>query len=189
MFHLFFEIATGRHFEYNNIYVEYYIDLPNGWTSRDGPLTGSTHSCSKGDRNGVLYYGHSFDVTLECDIQGFAKGQFNHRHTKIAATGILNILDGIKNPYIYFEVVSKDSWDRFRCEGLAYISLPVAVPGRHHYDLHCFRMIHSWPYSELRRSFIGDYRNYDDITSIAIPRNFEVHNLNFRTFCGAALTC
>lgn len=81
-------------------------------------------------------------------------------------------------PYIYFEVVSRGSWDRYRCEGLTYHCLPIAKPGSYKYSLPCFRLSDGVK-GELRRFFIGDCSNYNDITWVGLPKSIEVSKTFF----------
>lgn len=91
------------------------------------------------------------------------------------------VLDILNSPFIYFEVVSKDSWDRFRSEGLAYLLLPVSNPGTYDYTLRCMRLCSTGPYATLRRYFIGDLGNYSDLTWSSIPKDSKVTFTNL--FC------
>lgn len=84
------------------------------------------------------------------------------------------ILEPLNSPYIYFEVVSKDTWSRYRTEGLTYKALPILQPGVHVYDLQCLRVTTGKPSGELRRFFIGDCSSYNDITWTGIPRDLQV---------------
>lgn len=77
-------------------------------------------------------------------------------------------------PYIYFEVISKDTFDRFRTEGITYTRLPVYA-GLFDFRLNCLRILPNNLSSNLRRFFIGDYMNYDDVTWFGLPKEHEVH--------------
>ena len=41
----FSEIVSARQFEYDSLYVQYVLDLPNGWFSLEENLMGTTQSC------------------------------------------------------------------------------------------------------------------------------------------------
>lgn len=148
--HLFCEIGTAANFENSNIYVRYFIDLPKNFTCQDPTsLTGTTQT-SKGPI--LHHFGHNFQVALQQD----------------------DTSEQFESPYIYFEVVSKDSWSRFRTEGLAFQCLPVFKAGYSEYRLNCLRICPGGVSGELRRFFIGDFACYNDITWVGLPKDHEV---------------
>ncbi|KAJ8953635.1 hypothetical protein NQ314_007242, partial [Rhamnusium bicolor] len=146
------KILSARNFEYSDVYVQYFIDLPEDWTCANlESLKGVTQTCHGVNEEGLVHFGHCFEITLEYDIE--------------------NLQEGIpKTPYIYFEVISKASWDRYRTEGLTYKNLPISNPGCHVYNLSCFRFNTQGPSGNLRRFFIGDCANYNDITWLGVPK-------------------
>lgn len=81
-------------------------------------------------------------------------------------------------PYIYFEVISKDSWNRYRSEGVAYQHLSVTRAGSFDYSLQCVRLYSQKPLQNLKRFFVGDYSSYDDLTWFGIPRNHQEPVIN-----------
>lgn len=89
----------------------------------------------------------------------------------IVATSFLGV---ILAPFVYFEVISKDTWDRYRTEGLSYRALPVSKPGIYEFNLQCIRIVSNNPVENMRRFFIGDCSNYNDISWIGIPKDYEV---------------
>ncbi|XP_063926830.1 tectonic-like complex member MKS1 [Zophobas morio] len=158
--YLFFEILWAKEFEYDTVYVQYFIDLPPEWTCVDKKqLQGITQTCHTKGEDNVAHFGHVFDVTLDYNIEGLAK--------KIP-----------KSPYIYFEIISKDTWSRYRTEGLTYKNLPVAKPGNYRFELQCFRLIPDSISGQLRRFFVGDCSNYNDITWIGLPKDYDGFFLN-----------
>lgn len=160
---LFFEILWAKEFEYDTIYVQYFIDLPSDWSCVDqSQLQGVTQTCHIQSEDSLAHFGHVFDVILEYNIENL-EGQ------KVP-----------KCPYIYFEVISKDTWNRYRTEGLTYKNLPVSKPGNYNFNLQCFRLTPSNISGQLRRFFIGDCSNYSDITWIGVPKNYEVSELSWQ---------
>ncbi|XP_025833633.1 Meckel syndrome type 1 protein isoform X2 [Agrilus planipennis] len=156
---IFLEILAAKDFEYNDIYVEYLIDLPKRWSCSDNKLlTGRTQSCHSYLKDNLSFFGSPFEIILEYNLVDFDA-----------------ILEA---PCIYFEVVSKDGWNRYRTEGLAYLVLPVSQPGIYSCKLNCLRMKGAGPLSELRRFFIGDYRGNANIEWINIPKDYEDTILN-----------
>ncbi|KAF5285141.1 hypothetical protein FQA39_LY16830 [Lamprigera yunnana] len=154
--YLFGEILTAKDFEYHNVYVQYLIDLPNNWTCKDpASLTGCTQSSRSSGRD--LFFGFPFEVELESCLREALEGE-------------------AKVPYIYFEVVSKDTWDRFRTEGVAYTALPILEPGINTYNLRCLRMCPEGLRGSLRRFFIGDFSNCVDTNLVSYPVSADVVN-------------
>lgn len=155
--HLLIEILSTKLFEYDTIYVQYFIDLPSDWFCTDeSQLQGVTQTCYAKGEEKIAHFSHLIDVTFNYNIE-------NLNNTKIP-----------KSPYIYLEVISKDSWNRYRTEGLTYKNLPLSKPGKYQYDLQCFRLIPDSISGQLRRFFIGDCSSYNDITWIGLPKNYEV---------------
>ncbi|XP_018561989.2 LOW QUALITY PROTEIN: Meckel syndrome type 1 protein [Anoplophora glabripennis] len=153
--YLFLEILSAKHFEYPDVYIEYYIDLPEGWSCENSEnLRGRTQTSHGITDKYLLHFGHCVDVVLQYNIQ------------KLSQTGVP------KTPYIYFEIISKGTWDRYRTEGLTYKILPISEPGHHIYNLSCFRFTQG-AWGDLRRFFIGDCKNYKDVTWIGIPKEHE----------------
>ncbi|XP_044260603.1 Meckel syndrome type 1 protein [Tribolium madens] len=159
--HLFMEVLWARYFEYGPIYVQYFIDLPSDWSVSDqSQLQGITQTCHVSGDEGLAHFGHVFEVMLEYNIEDLAK-------------------KGIPNcPYIYFEVISKDTWSRYRTEGLTYKALPVAKPGNYQFNLQCFRLIPHGISGQLRRFFIGDCSSYGDLTWVGLPKYYDGSVLN-----------
>jgi Meckel syndrome type 1 protein len=158
---LFFEILWAKQFEYDTIYVQYFIDLPSDWSCEDdSQLQGITQTCHTKGEESLAHFGHVFDVVLDYNIEELDK------------RGIP------KSPYVYFEIISKDNWSRYRTEGLTYKNLPVAKPGNYRFELQCFRLIPESISGQLRRFFIGDCSSYSDITWIGLPKDYEGSVLN-----------
>lgn len=159
--HLFVEILCAKNFEYDNIYVQYFIDLPNPWKCKTPQnLKGYTHASVTKGTESLAHFGFPFDICLEYNLQ-------NLREKAIP-----------RPPYIYFEVISKDTWNRFRTEGLTYKSLPISQPGIYEYDLPCFRICPKNPLLKMKRFFIGDYASYNDLSWVGLPKDYEGSVIN-----------
>ncbi|KAK4878658.1 hypothetical protein RN001_011164 [Aquatica leii] len=155
-FYLFCEILSGRNFEYNDIYVQYIIELPKNWSCRNGSnLSGSTFTSHSSSSDGLSYFGFPFEVYLECNLLEVAEDVI------------------VKAPCIYFEIISKDSWDRFRSEGVAYTILPISRAGVYTYELQCVRTCPAGPKGDLRRFFIGDFSSRSNLNWVALPKEHE----------------
>lgn len=63
--HLFIEILTAKNFEYNNIYVNYYIDLQRHCSSEVSSLYGTTHTAHSFKTSKLSYFGFPFEVLLK----------------------------------------------------------------------------------------------------------------------------
>lgn len=77
-------------------------------------------------------------------------------------------------PILLVEVLSLDSWQRFRTEGYGSLSLPSA-PGVYNQTVHCWRPVGQSCASELRRFFIGGSPELEDVTYVAKPSTFDVN--------------
>ena len=93
-------------------------------------------------------------------------------------------------PKIYFQVASQDGWGRHRTEGYTYLDIP-SQPGESnrlteqhgeikssslgYYDEHlsCWRPRGDSIFNELRRFFIGGSHELEDISYVAIPKQFQ----------------
>lgn len=159
---LYLEILAARNFEHDNVYVQYFIDLPAHWSCKNSDaLKGCTQTSFRANSDdGAAHFGLPFEICLEYDVQRMDEEEV------------------LKSPYIYFEAVSKDSWDRFRTEGLAYTILPVTQAGLHSYALRCLRICPEGIVGNLRRFFIGDFSNYDHITWASLPREPREGRMN-----------
>ena len=76
-------------------------------------------------------------------------------------------------PQVYIEVLSLDSWQRYRTEGYTYITIPNTT-GTSTHTLHCWRPTGRSAVSELRRFFIGGSPELEDTTYTAVSSTFEV---------------
>lgn len=147
---LLLQLHEAQNFEYPNIHVRYYINLPAhailepAHASEPFPLRGATASCLGSGAAGrvVANLSHCWQLTLLCDEA--------HQPDDLL--------------HIYFEVISIDNWQRERSEGYAYFScsllapLPAeAVAG---IRLQCIRPVGNW-LDALNRYFIGGRALFD----------------------------
>ncbi|XP_077283697.1 Meckel syndrome, type 1 [Arctopsyche grandis] len=151
-----FEILTGYFFEYDHIYVEYTIEFPYGYHSKN-PSKGKTQTSSKNNKNGNVHFGHLFEISIDYDLQ---RGDSND---------MLPI-----PPQIYFEIISSDSWGRQRTEGYCYTEIPVVNPGYRRMTLNSIRPLdvnqRLW---NMKRFFVGGRHILKDITWISKPSTFQ----------------
>lgn len=153
-FNFIFEISCAQNFENSSaIFVKYFIDLPPYWSNENNrQLQGVTQTSRSKKGDLITHFNHIFEVVLDYDLEHLNSGL-------------------PQPPYIYFEVISKDYWDRYRCEGLTYKNLPIK-PGNYRCQMNCFRLLPGVS-GRLRRFFIGDCSGYD-VTWIGMPPEFDV---------------
>ncbi|NXY90456.1 MKS1 protein, partial [Alcedo cyanopectus] len=93
-------------------------------------------------------------------------------------------------PVLYFEVLSLDSWQRYRVEGYGSLVLP-ASPGLHMLTIPTWRPVELGTVAELRRFFIGGSPELEDLTYVRIPSTFKgerLSRLGFRTQATGSVT-
>lgn len=74
--YLFFEILSAKNFEYDNIYIQYHIDLPDNWTCKtEDSLYGTTQTCKTRGCENTAYFGHNFEVCLEFKMTENTQGR------------------------------------------------------------------------------------------------------------------
>ncbi|CAF1039152.1 unnamed protein product [Adineta steineri] len=178
---VFGEIVSGKNFEYDNIYVYYYLDLPDckfinipyeihilcfvlDWYAEPSMIfSGYTHTASttKSSKNDdVVYYSHPFEFELW------------YKPALVSADHELP-----RMPKIYFQVASQDVWNRHRVEGYTYIDIP-SLPGFYNEELSCWRPRGDSIFNELRRFYIGGSNELEDISYVSIPKQFESEKNN-----------
>ncbi|KAL5016147.1 hypothetical protein ScPMuIL_005736 [Solemya velum] len=95
-----------------------------------------------------------------------------------------------KFPILMIEVLSLDSWSRFRTEGYAYLPVPTK-PGVSRETVTCWRPVGSSVSSQLRRFFIGGSPELEDPTYVAVPSTYGGSHLSkfgFRTETTGSVT-
>ncbi|XP_077150631.1 tectonic-like complex member MKS1 [Ranitomeya variabilis] len=161
------EIVSAHGYEYDNLYVHFFMELPKHWSSPAfQELSGVTQSCrSKAhERENVAHFCHpfSFEMFLSEEVESEDVPQW---------------------PVLYFEVLSLDFWQRYRVEGYGSVVLPQ-TPGMHNITAQTWRPVEQGTVSELRRFFIGGSPELEDMTYARIPGTFQGERLSrfgFRT--------
>lgn len=142
---VFGNIATAEDFESDDLFVHYFFVLADGWTT-SGPLFGVTHrsrtKCS--GRVEVAHFSHPFEL----DLQSTAGGG-DHDGPAIVAQ-------------LFIEVLSLDSWNRFRVEGYACCDL-LGEPGQRSLSLVTWRPLCTSLVGRMRRFFTGGDPQLDDL--------------------------
>uniref|UniRef100_A0A672HKM5 MKS transition zone complex subunit 1 n=1 Tax=Salarias fasciatus TaxID=181472 RepID=A0A672HKM5_SALFA len=153
------EIVSAQGFEYDHLYIHFFMELPNSWSSLPiQSLSGVTQTC----RTKTLG-----KVCVRCEDPA-VEGQ-----------GLYQLSSW---PVLYFKVLSLDSWQRFRTEGYGYLLFPAA-PGRHTVTCHTWRPLQTGTVSALRRFFIGGSPELEDISYVRVPGTFKGERLSRFGFC------
>ncbi|XP_013384089.1 Meckel syndrome type 1 protein [Lingula anatina] len=159
------EIVSAKNFDYDNLYIHYFVELPRNWrVDRNQQLSGVTQTCTTKveGRDNVAYYSFPFNFEV------FYKNETVIEENK-------DLLP--KWPVMYIEVLSLDSWQRYRTEGYGYLTLPC-IPGVSTEEVTCWRPTGNSVVSELRRFFIGGSPELEDLSYISVPSTFEGSHLS-----------
>ncbi|KFP33993.1 Meckel syndrome type 1 protein, partial [Colius striatus] len=169
------EIVSAQGYEYDNLYVHFFLELPNEWSSPvSQQLSGVTQICATKTvgREDVAYFCYPF--TLDMILTQGDESE-----------------DSLPQwPVLYFEVLSLDFWQRYRVEGYGSLVLP-ASPGPYRFTIPTWRPVELGTVAELRRFFIGGSPELEDITYTRIPSTFKgehLSRLGFRTQSTGSVT-
>uniref|UniRef100_A0A8C1VL90 MKS transition zone complex subunit 1 n=1 Tax=Cyprinus carpio TaxID=7962 RepID=A0A8C1VL90_CYPCA len=164
------EIVSAQGYEYDNLYVHFFLDLPNSNVPFHC-LSGVTQTCRT----------HSEDVAFFS--YPFSFETFFHKEDE--SDGSLP-----QWPVLYFKVLSLDFWQRYRTEGYGFLVIP-STPGYHRMTCHTWRPLQSGTVAELRRFFIGGAPELEDISYVRVPGTFKGERLSrfgFRTQTTGSVT-
>ncbi|KAJ4920077.1 hypothetical protein JOQ06_022462 [Pogonophryne albipinna] len=161
------EIVSAKGFEYDNLYIHFFMELPNNWSSLPFQShSGVTQTC----RAKTLGKEHVAFFSYPFSFEAFYMSE------KESEEPILQW------PVIYFKVLSLDSWQRYRTEGYGYLLFP-AMPGKHTITCHTWRPLQTGTVSSLRRFFIGGSPELEDPSYVRIPGTFKGERLSRFGFC------
>ncbi|XP_061558048.1 Meckel syndrome type 1 protein [Phycodurus eques] len=156
------EIVSAKGFEYDNLYVQFIMELPNNWSSlpmqSHSGVTHSSRTKSLGKDN-VAYFCYPFT------FEAFYMSE-NENEESVPQW-----------PVLYFQVLSLDSWQRYRTEGYGYLLFPF-TPGKHTLACHTWRPLQMGTVSALRRFFIGGSPELEDHSYVRIPGHFKGERLS-----------
>uniref|UniRef100_A0A3Q3X2T4 Uncharacterized protein n=1 Tax=Mola mola TaxID=94237 RepID=A0A3Q3X2T4_MOLML len=160
-------VIAAKGFEYDNLYIHFFMELPNNWSSLPfQSLSGVTHTCrtkTLGTENVSFFsYPFTFEAFYMCETE--------------SEESVLQW------PVVYFKVLSLDSWQRYRTEGYGYLLFP-AIPGKHTVTCHTWRPLQTGTVSALRRFFIGGSPELEDHSFVRIPGTFKGERLSRFGFC------
>ncbi|XP_063342581.1 Meckel syndrome type 1 protein isoform X3 [Pelmatolapia mariae] len=161
------EIVSAQGFEYDNLYIHFFMELPNNWSSRPfQSMSGVTQTCrtkTLGKEN-IAFFSYPFN------FEAFYMTEKESDHSVP------------QWPVLYFKVLSLDSWQRYRTEGYGYLLFP-AMPGKHTMTCHTWRPLQMGTVSALRRFFIGGSPELEDHSYVRIPGTFKGERLSRFGFC------
>ncbi|KAM7033344.1 tectonic-like complex member MKS1 isoform 1-T1 [Acridotheres tristis] len=167
------EIVSAQGYEYDNLYVHFFLELPNQWSSSPfQQLSGVTQICATKTVgwDKVAYFCYPFTVEM-----------FYTQKDE----------DSLPQwPVLYFEVLSLDFWQRYRVEGYGSLVLP-SCPGVHVLTIPTWRPVDLGTVAEMRRFFIGGSPELEDLTYIRTPSTFKGKRLSrfgFRTKTTGSVT-
>ncbi|KAJ7399330.1 Meckel syndrome type 1 protein [Pitangus sulphuratus] len=167
------EIVSAQGYEYDNLYVHFFLELPNQWSSPPfQQLSGVTQTCTtkKVGWDKVAHFCYPFTVEMFYTLEDE---------------------DSLPQwPVLYFEVLSLDFWQRYRVEGYGSLVLP-ASPGAHVLTIPTWRPVELGTVAEMRRFFIGGSPELEDLTYVRVPSTFKGKRLSrfgFRTETTGSVT-
>lgn len=162
--HLHGEIVSARGFDCGAYFIRYFVQLPESYQIEDDdrrklsaasqtavPMTTWTADNSDSGSGEVAHFGFPF-------------------HLDMLTTRLH------PSPTIYFQVVSRDFWNRYRTEGYGYMSAPKNP------TIKLFQ-VNTWKprgtmRNDLRSYFVGGAQELSDVTYAGVPRDFQDTFLN-----------
>ncbi|XP_072530457.1 tectonic-like complex member MKS1 [Salminus brasiliensis] len=169
------EIISAQGYEYDNLYVNFFLELPNSWFSVPfQSLSGVTQTCRTRTlgKDNVAFFSYPF--SFECFFRKEDESEDSL----------------LQWPVLYFKVLSLDFWQRYRTEGYGYLVIP-STPGYHRLTCHTWRPLQTGTVAELRRFFIGGAPELEDISDVRVPSTFKGDRLSrfgFRTQTTGSVT-
>ncbi|XP_015223357.1 tectonic-like complex member MKS1 isoform X1 [Lepisosteus oculatus] len=156
------EIVSAKGYEYDNLYVHFFFELPNDWSSLPSQsLSGVTQTCRTRTvgRENAAFFSYPFN------FEAFFRKEDETE-------------DSVPQwPVLYFEVLSLDFWQRYRNEGYGYVVMP-ATPGHHTVTCTTWRPVRMGTVAELRRFFIGGAPELEDVSYVRVPGTFKGERLS-----------
>ncbi|KAG5284595.1 hypothetical protein AALO_G00028410 [Alosa alosa] len=169
------EIVSAKGYEYDNLYIHFFLDLPNNWFGLPfEALSGVTQTCQTRTlgKDNVAFFSYPFS------FETFFRKENENEDSQP------------KWPVLYFKVLSLDYWQRYRTEGYGYLVIPSA-PGYHSMTCQTWRPLQNGTVAELRRFFIGGSPELEDNSYVRVPSTFKGERLSrfgFRTETTGSVT-
>lgn len=142
------EIVSASGLIAGGTFVEYFIDLPDGWTclGQAESLTAATQTVMCGSHSNI---GHPFEL--------FAEARNNDQEATVVAW-----------PMVHFVLHSIGSWQRHAVIGYGHVRIP-RTPGIESIDVPLWRPVGGIR-SQMRSFFIGGYPELADVFYESAPR-------------------
>uniref|UniRef100_A0AAY4EE73 Meckel syndrome type 1 protein n=1 Tax=Denticeps clupeoides TaxID=299321 RepID=A0AAY4EE73_9TELE len=167
--------VSAEGFEYDNLYIHFFLELPNNWFSLPfEPLSGVTQTCRTRTlgKDNVAFFCYPFS------FESFFQSEDESEESLP------------RWPVLYFKVLSLDYWQRYRTEGYGYLVIPSAH-GCHRMTCQTWRPVQNGTVAELRRFFIGGSPELEDSSYARVPSTFKgerLSRLGFRTETSGSVT-
>ncbi|XP_056140892.1 Meckel syndrome type 1 protein [Lampris incognitus] len=161
------EIVSAKGFEYDNLYIHFFMELPNNWSTLPSQsLTEVTQTCRTKTigKDSVAFFSYPFSFEAFHMKEKESEGPLPQW------------------PVLYFKVLSLDSWHCYRSEGYGYLVFPE-TPGKHIMTCHTWRPLQKGTVSGLRRFFIGGSPELEDYSYVRVPGTFTGQRLSRFGFC------
>ncbi|KAJ3225800.1 Pleiotropic negative transcriptional regulator [Clydaea vesicula] len=155
-------------FECEHLYVRYSLELPEEWEIQNEYVANSKEckitNTAISQRCKPLYN----------ELSGCLEANFGFP-LELSLVSKTNAV-GSQYPKIYFQVYSVDSWDRHVLQGYGFLDLPKS-PSSETITVRTWRP-NNTPAEELRSYFVGGSKEFNDLSFIDIPREFETYNFD-----------
>ncbi|XP_071502804.1 tectonic-like complex member MKS1 [Diadema antillarum] len=154
------EILSAKNFEYDGLYVHYFVELPKDWSAdRTQMMSGLTHTCytKEIEREYTAYFSHPFEL----------EAYYQREETTEDDRDLLPAW-----PQLFLEVLSLDSWQRYRTEGYGYVTIP-STPGTHTFEVQMWRPLGQSSYDDMRRFFIGGSPELEEPSYVSVPTTHD----------------
>mmetsp|Transcript_3731 Transcript_3731/g.9397 ORF Transcript_3731/g.9397 Transcript_3731/m.9397 type:complete len:565 (-) Transcript_3731:36-1730(-) len=158
------EIMCAENFDLDHLYVQYLLDIPEGWATGDAPiLWGNTQvsrvkHINEGGRTttrAVAHFGMPVEVTLWKAVEGKTDEEDSKKK------------EAKRVPCMLLQVNSYDQWDRQRVQGYGHINLPLE-PGSQEITISTWRPALT-QIGRMRSFFIGGTPELRDLTFAGVP--------------------
>ncbi|XP_072745516.1 tectonic-like complex member MKS1 [Anoplolepis gracilipes] len=150
------DIVSANGFSYDGLFITYFIDLPQHWTTKQKErLFGRTQRCLL--KNKSAHFSYCTDISLH--------------YPSNKSQQLSGDTSAILWPRLLFSVASLDSWTRYRIEGYAALPIPM-TSGTYKFKVPTWRAKGNI-IDALRRFFIGGSYELEDITYCSIPMAHE----------------
>ena len=170
------EIVSAQDFDLDHVYVQYLLDIPEGWATGDAPQLWANTQVSKvrhvkneegkTTTRAIAHFGLPIDLTLWQTADVKNGSDFKEEE----ARGVTRM------PCILLQVNSYDMWDRNRTQGYAHMNLPL-TPGCSTHTVQTWRPALT-QIGRMRSFFIGGTPELKDLTFAGVPTTQQSSTLS-----------